>query len=145
MAEGQVHPMGVKTLLASDITSTVHGVDEAASSRAGFKAQFSQRRFSDTPDLPTVSLAEHDNASVGELFVKVTGQIPSMNQVRRVASGGGLRLVAEAPAGVQDTVTLTEADVNGTLGALHTAHAGMTAQPHARVFLKCGRFIVEVK
>jgi hypothetical protein len=56
-----------------------------------------------------------------------------------------LRLVAEAPAGGQETITLTEADVNGPLAAMYAAHGRMTGQPDARIFLKCGRFIVEVK
>src|SRR5690242_17313593 len=67
VSEGRLHPMGVKTLLASDVTSGIHGIDAAAASRAGFKAQFSQKRFSDTPDLAAVSRAEHANSSVGEL------------------------------------------------------------------------------
>lgn len=145
VADGKVHAMGVKTLLASDVTSTVHGLDEAATSRAGFKAQFSQKRFSNTPDLPTVTRAEHDNTTVGELFVKVTEQVPSMNQVRRVASGGGLRLVAEGRNRGQETVTLTEADVNGTLATLLASHAALVGQPDARSFLKCGRFLIEVR
>lgn len=145
MAVGKMHPMGVKTLLASDVTGTIHGIDQAATSRAGFKAQFSQKRFSQTPNLPSVALAEHGNTSVRELFVKVTGQIPSMNQVRRVASGGGLRLVVEAPDGGQETVTLSEADVNGTLATLCAARTEMTGQPKARIFLKCGRSLIELK
>ncbi|MEV4418214.1 tyrosine--tRNA ligase [Catellatospora sp. NPDC049609] len=144
MADGAVHPMGVKTMLASDVTSTIHGMDAAAASRAGFKAQFSQKRFSDTPDLPSVARAEHSDASIGELFVKATGLVPSMNQVRRVASGGGLRLVAEAPGSGQETVNLTEADVNGTLTALLTAHPDLAGPAGNRLFLKCGRLLIEV-
>jgi tyrosyl-tRNA synthetase len=144
MGEGRLHPMGVKTLLASDVTSAIHGIDAAAASRAGFKAQFSQKRFSDTPDLPTVSRAEHANSSVGELFVTVTGQVPSMNQVRRVASGGGLRLVVEGPGGGQETVALTAADVNGSLVALLAAHGELTERADHRQFLKCGRSLIEI-
>jgi len=145
MADGKMHPMGVKTLLASDVTSTVHGIDQAATNRAGFRAQFSQKRFSDTPDLPAVTRAEHGNTTVGELFVKVTGQVPSMNQVRRVANGGGLRLVAEATEAGQKSVTLTEADVNDTLAALLASQAELAALPHARRFLKCGRSLIEIR
>ena len=145
MADGKVHPMGVKTLLASDVTSTVHGLDEAATSRAGFKAQFSQKRFSDTPDLPIVSRAEHDNTTVGELFVKVTSAVPSMNQVRRVASGGGLRLVVEGQDSGQETISLTEVDVNGSLASLLASHGKLVGQPDVRSFLKCGRFLIEIR
>jgi len=52
MADRKIHPMGVKTLLASDVTAAVHGIDQADAARAGFTAQFSAKRFSDTPDLP---------------------------------------------------------------------------------------------
>src|SRR5579859_4269277 len=142
MANGKIHPVGVKTLLASDVTSTVHGLDAAAVSRAGFKAQFSQKRFSDTPDLPTVLRTEHTDTSIGELFVKVTGQVPSMNQVRRVASGGGLRLVIESVDGGQEVANLSESDVNTTLAAVLAKHAGLAEQPDARSFLKCGRFLI---
>lgn len=145
MTERKIHPMGVKTLLASDVTGTVHGLAEAATSRAGFKAQFSQKRFSDTPDLPVIDQADHGNATVGELFVKVTRTVPSLNQVRRVASGGGLRLVNEAPDKNQETVSLTEADVSGTLSSLTAAHAALVGQPGARTFLKCGRVLIEVR
>jgi tyrosyl-tRNA synthetase len=145
MAERKIHPMGVKTLLASDVTSTIHGLDAAAASRAGFKAQFSQKRFSDTPDLPAICQAEHAETSVGELFVKITNTVPSMNQVRRVASGGGLRLVAEVPGKDQEAVSLTEADVSGRLASLLSAHESLIAQADARVFLKCGRFLIEVR
>ncbi len=145
MAGGEIHPMGVKTLLAADVTSAVHGISEAAASRAGFRAQFSQRRFSDTPDLPTVHRADHGSTSVGELFVKVTGQVASMSQVRRVASGGGLRLVAECHDSGQETATLTEADVNGSLATLLAMHADLIAQPQARSFLKCGRSLIEIR
>lgn len=145
MADRRIHPMGVKTLLASDVTGTVHGLADAAASRAGFKAQFSAKRFSDTPDLPVIEQAEHGDAMVGELFVKVTQTIPSMNQVRRVASGGGLRLVTEAPDTGQETVSLTEADANGTLSSLATTHAALVGQLGARTFLKCGRVLIEIR
>jgi tyrosyl-tRNA synthetase len=145
MDERKIHPMGVKTLLASDVTSTIHGLDAAAASRAGFKAQFSQKRFSDTPDLPVIDRTEHADTSLGELFVKVTQSVPSMNQVRRVASGGGLRLVTETPGREQQSVSLTEADVNGSLAALLAAHETVVAQDDTRVFLKCGRFLIEVQ
>jgi tyrosyl-tRNA synthetase len=145
MAGREIHPMGVKTLLASDVTTTVHGLQEAADSRAGFKAQFSQKRFSDTPDLPVIDKAEHGSATVGELFVKVTRAVPSLNQVRRVASGGGLRLVTEAPDRDQESVSLAEGDASGSLASLLTAHAALIGQPGARTFLKCGRFLIEVR
>jgi tyrosyl-tRNA synthetase len=144
MGDRRVHPMGVKTLLASDVTVAVHGLDEAAASRAGFTAQFSAKRFSDTPDLPVVTLAEHSESTIAELFVKVIQTLPSIGQVRRVAVGGGLRLVTEAPCGDQETVTLTEADAGATLCGLLETRQGLTGQPGSRTFLKCGRSLIEI-
>ena len=139
---GQTPEIIVATGLIEGTDGAVHGLDAAAACRAGFKAQFSQKRFSDTPGLPVVDRSEHADTSVGEVFVKVTRTVPSMNQVRRVAGGGGLRLVTEAPAGEQESVSLTEADVNGALGSLLSADV---AQAGTRTFLKCGRFLVEVR
>ncbi len=135
---GAGHPMGVKTLLASDLTATLHGVDAAAACRAGFAAQFSRRRFSDTLDLPVVSAIHHGQSSLAELLVRAVRLVPSLNQVRRVAVGGGLRLVLEDPDG-QRSIRLADADaVLSDVLAAHAANRG-------RVFVKCGRVVVEVR
>ncbi len=144
MAGRKVHPMGVKILLASDVTGTVHGLAAAAASRAGFTARFSRKHFSGTPDLPVIGQAEHGGSTVGELFVRVARTVPSMSQVRRVASGGGLRLVTETPGREQETIVLTEADASGTLASLLSAHSAFVRQPGARTFLKCGRSLIEI-
>jgi tyrosyl-tRNA synthetase len=145
MADRKIHPMGVKTLLASDVTAAVHGIDQAKAARIGFTAQFSVKRFSDTPDLPVVTLAEHADSTVAELFVKVTRLVPSLGQVRRVAAGGGLRLVTEVPGKEQEATPLAEADAAATLESLLKAHEATTGHPGARNFLKCGRFLIETK
>ena len=145
MADRKIHPMGVKTLLASDVTAAVHGIDQSDAARAGFTAQFSAKRFSDTPDLPAVTLAEHADSTVAELFAKITRLVPSLGQVRRVAAGGGLRLVTEVPGKEQEVTLLTEADATATPGSLLKAHEAVTGQPGARNFLKCGRFLIETK
>ena len=144
MADRDVHPMGVKLLLASDVTSTVHGIAAAAASRAGFTAQFSRKRFSDALGVPVIGQAEHGGATVGDLFVRVAQTVPSMSQVRRVASGGGLRLVTETPGKEQETIVLTEADASGTLTSLLSANRALVRQPGARTFLKCGRSLIEI-
>ena len=141
----EIHPMGVKTLLASDVTAAVHDISQAEAACAGFTAQFSAKRFSDTPDLPLVTLTELADSTVAELFAKVTRLVPSLGQVRRVAAGGGLRLVTEVPGEDQETAVLTEAEATATLRDLLTAHEAVTAQPGARNFLKCGRFLIETK
>ena len=127
------------------MTTAIYGIDQADAARAGFTAQFSVKRFSDTPDVPVVTLAEHADSTVAELFAKVTGLVPSLGQVRRVAAGGGLRLVTEVPGKEQEAALLTEADATATLGSLLKAHEAVAGQPGARNFLKCGRFLIEIK
>ncbi|MBR7827802.1 tyrosine--tRNA ligase [Actinospica sp. MGRD01-02] len=145
MASRELHPMGVKTLLAAEMTSTIHGLDAAEEARAGFTAQFSQKRYSDTPDVPQIDVSEHGTSTVGELFVKVAGLVPSQNQLRRTASGGGLRLVSETPDGGQETVTLTEADANTAAAEVFAANSSVVERDGARNFLRCGRALIELR
>ena len=128
------HPMAVKTLLAADVTATIHGLDAARAARASFAAQFSRRRFADIADLPVVDGTA--TTSVADVFVRVTGLVSSLNQVRRVAAGGGLRLVHEADDGEQVTTRLSETEASMPIVELPPG-AG-------RTYLRCGRFVVEV-
>lgn len=144
MADRRIHPMGVKTLLASDVTGAIHGLDAAATSRAGFKAQFSQKRFSDAVGVPVIDRDEHSGTTIAELFVKVTAQIASMNQVRRTARDGGVRLVVEVPDRDQISVSLTEDDTRLTVSELTASHATGLEAPDARIFLRSGRSLLEL-
>ncbi|RAG85995.1 tyrosine--tRNA ligase [Streptacidiphilus pinicola] len=144
VADRTVHPLGVKTLLASDVTATIHGLDAAAAARAGFRARFSARRFSEAPGLPVVDAAEHATTTVGELLARVVGVVAGLKQVRRVAEAGGLRLVVEDAAGGQRVTTLTSADADRSVGALLTAHPAAPGGTGSRVFLRCGRSVVEL-
>ncbi len=145
MGDRRIHPMGVKTLLASDVTAAIHGLEVAESCRAGFKAQFSQRRYSNTPDLPVVSGSEQTHATLAELFVKVTRQVPSLNQVRRTAKSGGLRLVVEGPGSDKETVTLGTEEADAPLATLIATHAELLGATSTRSFLKCGRSLIELR
>lgn len=69
--------------------------------------------------------------------------VPSLNQVRRVASGG-LKLVSETSSREQEILTLTEADANATVADLISAHTTMIDQPDTRTYLKCGRHLIEL-
>ncbi len=133
----QLHPMDVKTLLASDVTATVHGRDAAAASRDGFVAQFSRRRLSDRAGIPAVDAQAVRLSTVAELFAGVTGLVSSRNQVRRVAVGNGLRRIDETPDGRSSSVPIADADI--TVEALGSADAG------ARTFLRCGRAVLELE
>jgi len=131
-----MHPMQVKALLAADVTATLHGLDTALASRAGFLAQFSRRRLSDTPDLPVIAAA--DGVTVGEAIVTIAPTVTSLNQVRRVAAGGGLRLIRESADAVS-TTPLSAADVSRPLAAITDPRVG------GRTFLKCGRVVIELR
>jgi hypothetical protein len=75
--------------------------------------------------------------------VTLAGTVASMKQVRRVAAGGGLRLVVEAAGADQVVTPLTEADVDRPLTDL-LAVLGEGIPPEARVFLRCGRQLIEL-
>jgi tyrosyl-tRNA synthetase len=150
MAERSIHPLGVKTLLASDVTATIHGPDAAAAARGGFRARFSTRRFSEVPGLPVVDVVEHGGATVGELLAHVTRVAAGLKQVRRVAGAGGLRLVAEDADGGQRVAALSVADADRSLAAVLTEHerllgsATAGAPARTRAFVRCGRAVVEL-
>jgi hypothetical protein len=69
--------------------------------------------------------------------VAVTGLVASANQVRRVAAGGGLRLIHERTGCPQQSITLTEAGANASATDLAMAN-------DSRTFLKCGRVVIEI-
>ncbi|MFF0390939.1 tyrosine--tRNA ligase [Kitasatospora sp. NPDC004615] len=143
-ADGRRHPMAVKTLLAAAVTATVHGAPAALAARDAFRARFSQRRFSDAGPLPAVDAAQHGAATLGELLVKISGELPSLNQVRRVAEAGGLRLVVETSDGGGRTVPLSRADADERLLVVLGAHDLTRASAQRRVFLRCGRKVLEL-
>lgn len=143
MADGRFHPMSVKTLLATDVTATIHGARAAADARAAFRARFSRRRYSDAADVPTVSLAVHGDASPAAAFTTLTGTVAGFKQVRRVAGDGGLRLVLEPVDARQVTIPLSPADADRPLRAL-LAELGEDITGGARVFLRCGRQLLEL-
>ncbi|MGW4378944.1 tyrosine--tRNA ligase [Kitasatospora sp. NPDC004531] len=143
-ADGRRHPMAVKTLLAAAVTATVHGVPAALAARDAFRARFSRRRFSEAGPLPAVDAAGHGAATLGEVLVRIGGQLPSLNQVRRVAEAGGLRLVVEGTDGGQRTLPLSRGDADERLLVVLGAHDLARASAQRRVFLRCGRKVLEL-
>jgi tyrosyl-tRNA synthetase len=132
------HPMGVKTLLASDVTATIHGAEAAVVARDGFAAQFSRRRLSGMTAVPTMDRSDVHASTVAELFVTATALIGSMNQVRRVAAGGGLRMITETPGYGSRTVALPDANAR-------VVDAIPVAEPGTRTFVTCGRAVIEIR
>jgi tyrosyl-tRNA synthetase len=130
-----VHPMRAKTLLAADVTAAIHGRPAAEASRAAFTAQFSRRRFSDLPGVPVIDTVQNRQSTVAEIFARTTSLVRSLNEVRRIAAGGGLRLIVEAPGQPPQTTVIEDAD----------APMPAVAPAPARTFLKCGRRVVELR
>jgi tyrosyl-tRNA synthetase len=142
-----INPMLVKTLLAADVTATIHGADAATEARKGFRAQFSERRFSDAPEVTPISLADHAEKSIAAAFVTIAGSVPSMKQVRRIAADGGLRLIIEHKqdaASPQQTTILTPTDADSPLITLLAKQKAPSPTSDARVFLRCGRRLIEL-
>ncbi len=86
----------------------------------------------------------HGAATPAELLVRVSGELPSLNQVRRVAEAGGLKLVVETADGGQRTLPLTRGDADERLLVLLGAHDLTRASASRRVFLRCGRKVLEL-
>jgi tyrosyl-tRNA synthetase len=142
------HPLAVKTMLAADVTAAVHGPAAATECRTAFAAQFSRRRYSAVPGLPVVAAVDLGQSTVAEVLVRLVSVVPSLNQVRRVAAGGGLRLVVESAddpsigskANGSRTFPLSIVDANTSLAELLDRHS----QSGSRTFIACGRSVVEV-
>jgi len=144
LAGGTLHPMGVKTLLASEVVATVCGPGAVTAARDAFGAQFSRRRFSDVENLPGVRVGKVAEVPVAEILANLAELVPSRGQVRRVAQQGGLRLVREGQAG-QESVKLTEADALAPLADLVAAHQEWFDDTGSGLFLKCGRALLELQ
>lgn len=145
MQDKRIHPMGVKTLLAADVTGAIHGRAAGETSRAGFKAQFSRKRFSEATDVVSIEADDHGSATVAELFVDIASLVPSIGQVRRVAKDGGLKLIIESGDDQQESVTLSDNEIKATVTDLTRAYASGTDQARSRRFLKCGRALIELR
>ncbi|RAJ35810.1 tyrosyl-tRNA synthetase [Kitasatospora sp. SolWspMP-SS2h] len=102
------------------------------------------RRYSQAGPLPAVDPAAHGAATLGDPLVKVSGELPSLNQVRRVAAAGGLRLVVEHTDGARHTVPLTRTDADERLLVVLGAHGLARPTATRRVFLRCGRKVLEL-
>lgn len=133
VAEGAVHPMDAKKVLAGEVTAALHGVEAAMRAREEFVAQFSSRRFAEVEDLPQVDRLDLVLAEA----VKSLGFASSNSEVRRVAEQMGLRLVLEAPgAHGQEQYLLGPDDLRTPLADLLASRPGAAG---ASAYLKFGR------
>jgi tyrosyl-tRNA synthetase len=106
LADGSLHPMDLKRIVAGEVTAALNGVDEAMKARDDFDAHFSRRSFAEVEDLPTIIDL---NQPVVEI-IKSLGFAGSNSEVRRVAEQKGLRLVVELAGPVEPVEPVEPSD-----------------------------------
>ncbi|CAL9565412.1 hypothetical protein SUDANB171_04706 [Streptomyces sp. enrichment culture] len=141
VADGSLHPMDLKKVLAGEMVAALYGVESAMTARAGFTAQFSKKSFTEVAALPEVELAEHGAERLDTVLTKVLEFTASSSAARRLAKQNALRLVLEYADGEQRAEVLGEAAVTRSLAevAEEATAAQDTGERPAGVYLKAGR------
>jgi tyrosyl-tRNA synthetase len=138
LADGSLHPMDLKRVVAGEVTAALHGVDAAMKAREDFNAHFSRRSFADVEDLPTVTDLGQPVVEV----VKSLGFAGSNSEVRRVAEQKGLRVVVEPRDGAgQEQVPLGPGDIRQPLSQVLDAKLNGLA---GRYYLRVGRKLARI-
>jgi tyrosyl-tRNA synthetase len=138
LADGSLHPMDLKKILAGEVTAALHGMDAAMKAREEFAAHFSRHSYAEVEDLPTVA---DPSQSVVEI-VKSLGFASSNGEVRRVAAQNGLRIVGEpADGGPQQQVPLTVEDIQEPLSKILQERLESSGGDY---YLKFGRKLARV-
>ena len=138
LAEGSLHPMDLKKILAGEVAAALHGVEAAMEAREEFTAHFSRRRFAEIPGVPAVADAGLPVIDV----LKGLGFAASNGEARRSAQQQALRLVFEPASGTgQEQCVLGLDELQAPLSRVAVARFG--AQPGA-YFLKMGRKLARV-
>jgi tyrosyl-tRNA synthetase len=99
MADGSLHPMEAKMMLARDIVAIYHDAEAASRAEAHFKRVFRKGKLPE--DMPTHELAAPQN--IVDLLAEV-GLAPSKSQARRLVAQGGVRLDGEKVKSIEETV-----------------------------------------
>ncbi|MGK5533036.1 tyrosine--tRNA ligase [Streptomyces sp. URMC 129] len=144
LADGSLHPMDLKKVLAGEVVAVLYGVEAAMAARAGFTAQFSRKSFTDVTTLPEVDLAEHGAEGIATVLTKVLEFTPSASAARRLAKQNGLRLVLQT-GGDQTSAVLPEADALRPLGDVVAEHLAAAAGAPDGIYLKAGRKLALVR
>ncbi|WP_059009484.1 tyrosine--tRNA ligase [Streptomyces specialis] len=144
LADGSLHPMDLKKVLAGEVVAVLHGVEAAMAARAGFTAQFSRKSFTDVATLPEVGLAEHGGEGIATVLSKVLEFTPSASAARRLAKQNGLRLVMET-GGDQTSVVLPEADALRPLGEVVAEQLASAGGTPDGIYLKAGRKLALIR
>lgn len=137
LADGSLHPMDMKKVLAGEVTAALHGVAAAMKARQEFDAQFSRKRLSDV-ELPVVVAEGHSvlEALAGLGFTKSNGE------ARRLAGQKAVRLVLEDASGdEQAEAVLGVEDLYQPLAGVAQSHFGGAG---ANIYLRVGRKAAKV-
>ena len=99
----------VKEILAFELTSLVHGEEEAVKAREAARALFSQG--TDTSNMPTTNLTAEDftegEITVIDLLVK-TSLVPSKKEARRLLEQGGIEINSEKVTDVMKKLSVKD-------------------------------------
>jgi len=99
IADGSLHPMEAKMLLARDIVTIYHDAEAAARAEEHFKRVFRKRELPE--EMPTHRLTASQN--IVDLLVEA-GLAPSKSQARRLIAQGGVRLDGKQVDSIEETV-----------------------------------------
>lgn len=98
-AEGEIdelkkgHPMDAKRALAFEITSWLHGAEDAKAAAEDFATKFSQREFPE--DAREVVIKRDDARTLLDLVVESSGKLKSRNEAKRLIAQGGVLIDGE--------------------------------------------------
>lgn len=98
-AEGEIdelkkgHPMDAKRALAFEITSWLHGEEDAKAAAEDFATKFSQREFPE--DAREVVIKRDDARTLLDLVVESSGKLKSRNEAKRLIAQGGVLIDGE--------------------------------------------------
>ncbi len=87
------HPMDAKRALAFEITSSLHGADDAKAAAEDFATKFSQREFPE--DAREVVIKRDDARTLLDLVVESSGKLKSRNEAKRLIAQGGVLIDGE--------------------------------------------------
>jgi tyrosyl-tRNA synthetase len=106
-----IHPMEAKKTLARDIVTVYHGAEAAATARAAWERQFSQRRDPDEIPEATIPAAELQGGQVGIVRLLVLANLAkSNNEARQKVLEGAVTVGPERTKITDPKATVALAD-----------------------------------
>jgi tyrosyl-tRNA synthetase len=96
------HPMDAKRALAFEITSWLHGEDNAKAAAGDFATKFSQREFPD--DAREVLVKRGEGKTLLDLVVESSDKLKSRNEAKRLIAQGGVSIDGERVTDINSPV-----------------------------------------